>query len=585
MNTYHKYGLIFLALSILFIKIQFLAGCSSIGYSMNIYSQLPSAFWYGSVAIYFLCSILLFSSRKFDLIAKSAIYILAANYILNLSVPYELGYYNYGRADELTHIGEIKNIVNNGIIDSSNTYPATHVIFGCCSLVSGISPSKISFILSAFFSIMFILGLFIYSKLYFKESSFQINSLLICVLLIYYLGFYHFSNVPNYVFFTIVPIFLYLIKRYSSLKEVNISILLLIFAIIIPFGHPFIFLFVVYITIFFVLIYRFQEISGYYGKSLNINENCYKIFIFIIICMFAWYTYNIKNLDTISKIIFAFTNGITMPASALAYANFSKIHLDNIELIKFLILYCGKYFFPLLLIFLLILTNAKKGTLARCKYSAIIIMLFACGTFEMLLLVNPVITHSPDRIANLNFTIFGLIPAFVLSIKENIMNRFNDDYSELITSVIMTIIFATSLFSLLLSPYIFSPNMATTYNEMNGMTWLFSHKDSEPVYDQLGDLGYRYSSFLFGWSATDKRFGKDLLRSNAKLQDHFGYDKNVSFRHFYGYICITTMSELLYETVYISVHRFNQSDFSKFSMDPSIEKLYSSLNINIFRSN
>lgn len=189
-----------------------------IGYSLNIYSQLPDSYWHSSIIIYFLASLLILSDKKMARLA--AIVFLLLNFTTNFAIPFELGYHNYGRCDELTHIGEIRNICYGGHVDPINIYPATHIIFSFVSLVSDIDPTKISFLLSAFFSIMFVIGLFVSAR-FFNQGGVNNNYLLICACSIYYLGFYHFSNAPNFIFFFFnTHVFIYFIYLYVSQNSI-----------------------------------------------------------------------------------------------------------------------------------------------------------------------------------------------------------------------------------------------------------------------------------------------------------------------------------------------------------------------------
>ena len=88
------------------------------------HSQLPPIFWYNSIIIYFIgCLLILGAEKKYNIFG---IIISFLNYYQIYLVSYMLGYFSYGTSDELTHIGEYKNIISSGHISSYNIYPATH---------------------------------------------------------------------------------------------------------------------------------------------------------------------------------------------------------------------------------------------------------------------------------------------------------------------------------------------------------------------------------------------------------------------------------------------------------------------------
>ena len=79
------------------------------GYHIDIYSQLPSIFWCGSSIAYFLGCLLVLQERKN--FRSLGVTILLINFCLILLIPYELGYYSYGRGDMISHIGWIKDLI------------------------------------------------------------------------------------------------------------------------------------------------------------------------------------------------------------------------------------------------------------------------------------------------------------------------------------------------------------------------------------------------------------------------------------------------------------------------------------------
>ena len=158
------------------------------GYTIDIYSQLPPIFWYNSIIIYFIgCLLILGIEKKYNIFG---IIISFLNYYQIYLVSYMLGYFSYGTSDELTHIGEYKNIISSGHISSYNIYPATHIIYSTVSLISNIKPNIVSLMLPSFFSILFIIGIYAFSKyyLYLNTNLFNKNILAIVYLssLIYF---------------------------------------------------------------------------------------------------------------------------------------------------------------------------------------------------------------------------------------------------------------------------------------------------------------------------------------------------------------------------------------------------------------
>jgi len=581
-SSYSKTLIISLFVAFLLIlNIKIINNVTPIGYVLDIYSQLNEKFWLISILIYFLGCILIL--QKEFLIRRAGIFFLLLNYIIPFFVPYRLMYYTYGTSDELYHIGEFKSIISNGIIDPDNIYPNTHIIYSLISLLCNLNPNIVSLILPLFFSLLFILGIYLLSK---KILSFEPESIKIVVpvSLIYYFGHFHFSNVPNYTSLTIIPIFSYSLIRYAQRRSFSNSVMLTVFILFIPFSHPFVFLFISYI-LFSVLLYQniLQPKLNIKSKISNFNT----IIWLYIITFFFWFT-NGMYMNTFFKIYNSFVKHLLEPVLVESLDKVSVLNLSEIDLVKFIFIYGGRFLIPLIVIFIfLIFISINKEKISNYKLkpiSYLIIMLVLFGSFQLFFLLNPFIVHSPDRITNLNFAVFIFIPLFSIAIKYllNIDYKSNNWKKTIFFSFILSMIFASSLYGAFYSPYIHRPNIAGTYNEVQGMEWLFTYKGEMPIYDLAGDVGYRYSILINGISETKDRYGKDIFWSTAKIPDHFGYDQNKSFIDEYKYIVITSRSKLLYTSLYSELERYNYEDFFKFENDPNVVKLYDSLNINIY---
>ena len=267
---------------------------------------------------------------------------------------------------------------------------------------------------------------------------------------------------------------------------------------------------------------------------------------------------------------------------------FSKIDLNGIELGKFIFIFTGRYSIPLFFILLLMLNvyrerdNIRRSEIKR-MYMLYIILAVATS-YQIILLINPFISHSTDRILNLNYIVFGIVPLFALLL--GFIFRFKFRIGPIIiVSFLLTIIFSLSMYGAFFSPNISRANMATTYNELSGMEWLFNYKNEDQIRGILGTEGYRYSSLINDAIVHKERLGKDVMWSNAGfVPDHFGYDKNKYFGESSIYMVVTTMSEQLYQTVYKKVGRFNASDFLKLNSDPHIYKIFESLNLKIYKA-
>lgn len=545
------------------------------GYEIDIYAQLPSYFWIILIFNYFCSCILLLQKNRF--LKNAGIYYFLANFLAVFLIIPELGYYVYGSDDEISHIGNIRNILSAGFIDTQNIYPSTHILYSIISKITGLEPNYTCFVLSAYFSLLFIIGIITLSRKILNFGS-SVHYILIPSAFIFYLGHFHFSNVPNYISFTLLPIILFSMFFYLTKKTYQTTILLIIFLLSLPFLHPFIWLFIVFL-ICCVFIYA----NIYSHPTINVQS----LFL-LCICSFGMWAINGYILDIFGKNISLFAMGSIDSVGVEAAAKFSKINLNWYELFEFLLFYSGRYSIPLLIISIFVLAVlSKKYVFSSQQFTQIkylIITLIIFSTFQLFFVFNPVISHSPDRISNLNYAVFVLVPLFAISL--NYLCKYNSHWKYILKiTFILTFVFSLSVYGAFYSPLIKHANIATTNNEVEGMAWLFESKNEYPIYDISGSIGMRYSTLFNSPAEHRNRLGKDILWSSiGNVPDHFGYDKYHDYTGDEQYIVINTRTELLYQTVYKEVGRFNENDFIKFDNDSNISKVYDSLNIKHYMS-
>ena len=215
-----------------------------VGYVVDIYSMFSLNFYLVLIICYFVATFLVLNGEK--LLGSL---ILCFNHFEILIIPYMLGYYSMGRADDMSYIGEYLQIATSGHFASWNIYPASHIIGASISLISNLEAHYTSFIIPIIFSFMFIAGIYLFSRELFSDSC--ICSLVIVSSFILYLGMYNFLNVPHALFFSLMPFYLcYFYIYFWRDKSIAFSIIFLLMTLLIPFTHPFI-VFFLFVFFFF----------------------------------------------------------------------------------------------------------------------------------------------------------------------------------------------------------------------------------------------------------------------------------------------------------------------------------------------
>jgi hypothetical protein len=126
------------------------------------------------------------------------------------------------------------------------------------------------------------------------------------------------------------------------------------------------------------------------------------------------------------------------------------------------------------------------------------------------------------------------------------------------------------------------------------MKWFYENKVDYPIASAPISQLYRFRDLL---AEHRDIFAKDSIDKYKDIPDHFGYVKNnsISTQNFSDinlkkqeqiYLIILTIDELLYQKVpgYDQIGRYTNNDFSRFRNDKSVEKIYQSTNIEIYKS-
>jgi hypothetical protein len=553
------------------------------GYVTDIYSMFPMNFYLGLAVCYLIASFLVLNGRV--LIGSL---VLCMNHLQVLLIPYMLKYYSMGRADDMTYIGEYLQIANSGHIASWDIYPASHIIGSGISIILNIEPHLVSFIVPIVFSFMFIAGIYLFSRKLFPGT--YIKLLVVVSSFILYLGVYNYLNVPNALFFAFMPFYLYVINSYIEIKQNNrlsFSLIFILITIVLPYSHPFIVFFAIMTLLFYLLSNYVLPIKAQEFKIPQIRLNSFMI---LMISFLSWFFYQGRLLTDLSRLINSYLNQIGRDPTAVWTAEkVSQINFNFIDYLQLLTFFYGRYIIPtvFVLVSLIIIYHNKKILSDKYfkNYPYLLIMYVVFLFIQLIFLFNPIIVHQPDRIMNLNFVVFAQIPLFAIALYVIFLYRYKSIYNILLVCLILTSIWTISFFGAFDSQTVYRPNVALTYNEVKGMSWLSDSRGDYPL-NMMFEQSYRYPDIL-GFERSNWIYIKTI-------PDHFGYDSDIdkfsdvyfgsSFNDYHcGYLVITSYGELLYQELpaHKKVGRFNKEDFEMIRDDVSVDKVYDSINLEI----
>ncbi|MBO8161752.1 MAG: hypothetical protein H0Z24_08970 [Thermosipho sp. (in: Bacteria)] len=554
---------------LLIFEIAILVSTEPRGYDITIYHQLPTEFWYAHIMSYFVAAYLILKGSN-KLFVKLEMLVVLVNYITFLLVPHVLGYVVVNRLDPLTNMGMMRAIITEGHIVKVDIYPANQIIYVVTSIISNYEIDHLTTTLPVVFSLFFITSTYILSKVFVTK---QHKQLLFLIVTMYFLRYYHLHPTPHFTSYSIAPIGLFLLYKHvlSKNHELPINIALATFFLAVPFQHPFIVILFAYILMYHIVISKDMDLTPY--------------LIVMSIVFIIWLTSSdlLIGAGDIIKTILQGEEPPRPPALTQGtnafFSGISKVSLYDLFL--FINLLYGRYLIPGIIIGISILRlNNRRSLFFITKKYKIVLFTLILSILDAFLLINPYITHVFERLTTLNFFVYGLIPLFTLSL-DTILKRYKP---SIVVALILTLIMALTLFGTYPSPLVFNPNRSIAYNEIIGAEWLFSYKETpyyvidfvDPIDTQAG---YRFLTFFY-INANDR-----MQYSYSDIPPHFGYPINATSLYKNSYILISTQDRNL-EKVRIKVREkpmFVSEDFEKLNTDSKINKIYQTLNIEIYR--
>lgn len=566
-----------------------------VGYVINFYELLPLHFYLILFFAYFSSGVLLFGSRT-----KLAAFILIFLNIVVLLIPYMLGYFSIGRADDLSYLGYYVKILKNGAISLSDIYPASALLGVSFSELAGFKATIVAFLLPIHFSFLFILGMLAFFKKF--ASNNVVFSVAVLSSFIYYFSHFHNSIAPHYFFFSMLPLYLLVIHSYTTKKNPAMAISLMGLFLVVPLGHPFIFTFLVYglgVLFFFKVLSESRYFkSGFLGSSFaSISlERLQSGILVLFTAFFGWFLFNKKYLHMFSQIYVSFHNRLTEPVLMETASKLSRIEMGPFEFFRFFNLYYARYYLPFLFIllasFFLYMQRAKFEAAFSRRYFNFLLIYMGLFILEVFFFFNTMVSHQPDRLTNLNFVIFAQIPLFAYALYILFLKN-SSKKGVVAVLLLLNLLWGLSFFSCFHSPYIYHTSDAITYNEVEGMGWFYERKVDYPV-SMLFEQVNRFHD-VFGES-TNNPIDDSVRDPIFHIPDHLGYDEwNVSQNRSFAqinlqrsrniYVVLTPVEEFLYQLVpgYRNVGRYTAEDFRRFRSDPTVSKVYESLNIEFYK--
>jgi hypothetical protein len=575
-----------ISLLLLVYSLFILRGIQPQGYTINIYEQLPSHFYLILLFCYLSASILLLGYRK-----MSSVLILLLVHTIVLIFPYMLGYAAIGRGNEFPYIG----LAGAGALsDFSNLSPTGPLLVAALALISGLGASALSYFLPVFFSIIFITGIFLFYRGFMSREKLVAVAFLSS--LIPYFGHFQFSTSPYYLCFCLVPLYIFALRNAFSSKNGKMAICSLLMILLIPLAHPFIFAYLACFSAFVFLsikslkpgiLKKILSLSFFSPDSLHSAGRKVPVFIFLSLtsgCFLLYVKYAPHFYDVILPTLAWRTDDVLMAADIFTVPTAGS---GFFEFIYLLCLHYGKYYIPLIFIFInsiIVWQNRKRFChhFVR-RYPRFLAMYILTFFLELAFLFNPFIPYSPDKFANLSFIIIAQIPLLGYSLYVIFLRK---GYTLGLGSAVMILclLWTLGFYSCVSSPCTGGISEGVSQNEAAGIHWLSEAKEKH-IY--IMSLGERKKINTLPECFSGNGLSVDLANIAAKppINDPTNSSEILSPLERQAesepfYLVVTTFSKAL--SLKEREHNGVQKSYLNIQNDYNVHKIYDSLNIEIY---
>ena len=555
------------------------------GYELSIYSATPLLVWV-FLGLSIVCGIGIVVHQAFNPSDKSRnlwiiglLLIIVSNLVI-FSLPILRGYAFYGHGGDVnSHVGYVVDIVSSGRIPSYNIYPVTHIEIASISLISGIAPLDLNTSVSLLFYPLFIAFTYLLSTQLLPKHHRIIATLLGALL-----PFYYYTVVFPQGFSAIfIPLILFLFFKTSPEKSVASVVVFILLLFLFPFFHPSTCL--VLMAAFIVIELARLLFNGWCkwkqgglavaGSSTHIRVEPSAI-CFIVLMMWIWQHYSFWQSNILHVARWFRGEMTTSMLTTQVSPMLAKLNLDWIGILELWWKLYGYIFIYL------VLATVASAWIFRKTFSTpnrnlqnlfiiAVVFLFA-GAVELQHLFRPMIGLSFGRFLDFILVLSPVLAAFCLYELSMKYGAQRDKFIKVGIMMLLIVVSINGTLKLHGSPYIYIPNNQVTCAELQGWQWLISQKNSEVKV--LSFVGKRIPTMFLGKEEANRQ--ARIWRNTQP--DHFGYDQFDSLGESFTedrYMLLSKWDRQLYvDGAWSVVGRFKQADYNKLESDKSVNRLY-----------
>lgn len=555
-------------------------------YELSIYSSTPTIVWILLLFSTLLALLLILFSLIRNKIVSSywvvGVLILFLNRIFIQWMPYIRGYYTLS-GDQMSQIGTIIDLLNNGYISQDNFYPITHIMISELISITGIQTLFVSNLSTALMSAFCVFSIFIFAQFILKNKIISIFATTSAIAVLF--SGYDLYLMPNGWSIFIIPIILYTFLKLRENKNIQWTVLIILFLLSLPFYHPLtsiMMIVILFVSGFADYLLRTCKLKNFNIIELKNSIPLNQIFILSTTILMWILSFRLFNANILA-IYDAITSGSGPFFLNELGEGSQKLNFSTMELISFIIKSIGHILIFLLLSSIAFVYYIKNKYYAMKNDSNMVYIFSITGVF-IILYIGFILNFIPGLHAIGGSRILAYLIIFTPIIVGWIFKIFYDKnkIKKFSAGFFMVIVFSASILSALAlnpSPYTESPGAHIAISDVKTSSWLFSKTECSINVSSIVSPLHRYSHLIYG-----ETNGNEKIHEVQNIPDHFGYGNyRPSLNLSKGtYIVLNSIDKQIYTTVWTPVGRFTNNDFIQLSSDSLVNKIYSNIGSEIW---
>ena len=501
--------------------------------------------------------------------------------LIVLLLPVLKGYYNATHYDSLEHVGHIKDILLTGQFSRWNIYPALHMVPASFSMLSGLSAETVTNYIPIFFSFIYVPFIYLLAKSIFQEHGVIVLACTSAAILL----IPHDGRVDAYSPAALMfPLALALFFRSWRRKTFNYKMLFVLMLILTPYLHP---QATEMMLLTLVLICLVQ--AGYYvarkeepGREIPLTP----IFILAVIS-FIWYVDTAIFKMGVEVWVKLVSGEVTLSPIQDTRLLLEKGGVQGFGAIGLLFkLYGGEIIYGLLAV-VAAFTVARNLIYHDKQVTEVNWLVILFITFSLLFLIYWAgMAYGVGDIFARSIYYIPIVSIMLASFNLHGVSL-RHGYKQLVIPLVICLILFSAVFSIFnkyQSPYVHQPNGQCTHMEIAGANWTLNYRD--PLSAKVTNIGRglrRYAIAINGqvwYHNSPVPIDPTYPNPPVLILDHFGYQQYKTIGESVdesAYLLLTQMDRVLYEEIWKPPipTRWSREDFDKLEQDPTVDKLYS----------